>query len=117
MLVVSPPTVAAGSRLNSPAENGDIAVNAHAFVETEISAKRRRVSSDLPLVLDHDAAAESGYVARYMSTHTNAAAKASSLADFFARPDADVVSGASDFVRAIGERDCSESHHKEQPRR
>lgn len=83
-----------GSRVaaNPASEHGHIAGDLRRLLDPDIATKSRGVAVYLSLILDHNASSERSHVAGDMPTHTDAAAKASRLADFFIGADEGVVS-------------------------
>ena len=110
--MTSPPTVDAGSRRIRPPNTVTSPSDLRFLIDADVAAKNGCVAADLTLILNHNASAERSHVSRYMSAHSDAAAKAGRVADFFIGPDADVVSHVGAI--AIGKGGAREQHSDEE---
>ena len=69
-------------------KHGDIAPDFPRVIEPHAAGKCSGIAVDLALILNHDAAAKGGDVARHVPAHTDAATEAGGFADFFTGSDA-----------------------------
>ena len=95
-------------------DNGDIAADLGAAIETQTPGKTSGVSSDVSLIFEHDASAERSHISVDVSPNSNAAAEAGRFRNAVCRPNGDVVTKLCSIVRPVGQgggRKCSQKDY------
>jgi hypothetical protein len=85
-------------------KHGHIARHLHAFIKSDITAKRSGITGDLPVVLNHNAPPEGGHITQNVSAHPNAAAKAGHVRRLVAGRDGDAPPELGAIASAVCER-------------
>jgi hypothetical protein len=105
-----------GIALDAPSEYGYVALHVHLFAQANATAKRRYVASDLPLILNDDAAPERSHVSGNLPSHSDAAAKACRFADLLPGANRNIPSRLGTLVIADREGRGREDKASEQAR-